>query len=331
MKWNAFTIGGLCMNYSYLFFILGFLIVLGIFLLKIWIGLFLRFKWGQTPKSYGPERHLVLKAGTPTMGGVIFVVLTFIASFFLNVKSGNAMETLILWWLPLGGAVVGFVDDFIKLSKRSSEGLTSRAKLFGQIIVVLPWAWIASREINLFFSQYLPAIPSGLAFIFLAFFALGLYNALNITDGLDGLAAGASAISLVILLLVSNIDSCIISIIIGLACTLSFLWYNSHPAKVFMGDVGAHFIAGLLMGNVALSGRILLIFPVSLIFGIEIVSVILQVISFRCFGKRIFKMSPLHHHFELCGWPEGHIVIRFWLVHLVGASFLMALLARQVI
>lgn len=319
------------MSYKYLMLYFCLLMILGIVLQKLWIELFSRFKWGETPKSYGPKRHVVLKAGIPTMGGVIFIVLSLIALTFVSNDKSSIIDKFILWWLPFGGAAVGLTDDVIKIVRRSSEGLTSRQKLLGQFMVVLPWAWITAKEVPFYLISDSSSVYFILTFVLLCFFAVGLYNALNITDGLDGLAAGASVISLVALLFVLEIEPCRLSLVVGLACVLSFLWYNSYPARVFMGDVGAHFIAGLLMGNVAMSGDLLLIFPISFIFGIEIVSVILQVISFKCFRKRIFKMSPLHHHFELCGWPEEHIVVRFWLIHLMGISLLGALWTWQVI
>jgi len=319
------------MSYEHLMLFFVFLMILGIALQRLWIDLFVKFKLGQTPKDYGPKRHIILKAGTPTMGGTIFIILAVIALLCIKEDHATKNEMFILWWLAFGGGAVGLLDDVIKIARRSSEGLTLRQKLFAQIAVVIPWAWIAAKDIPLYIFSNSSPLGFKASFFMLCFFAVGLYNALNITDGLDGLAAGASVPSMVALLWTLKIPSCRLSLIVGLACALSFLWYNSHPAKVFMGDVGAHFIAGLLMGNVVMSGYILLILPVSFIFGIEIISVILQIISFRCFGgRRIFKMSPLHHHFELCGWQEEHIVVRFWLIHIIGISLLGALLAWQV-
>ncbi|AFM21520.1 MAG: phospho-N-acetylmuramoyl-pentapeptide-transferase [Acetomicrobium flavidum] len=319
------------MSCEYLLLIFGLLMILGIALQRLWIGLFVKFKLGQTPKDYGPKRHILLKAGTPTMGGAIFIVLTIVALLFVKESYATKGEMFVLWWLAFGGGAVGLLDDLLKIARRSSEGLTLRQKLLAQIMVAIPWAWIAANQVPLYLLSSSSPLGFKTSFFILCFFAVGLYNALNITDGLDGLAAGASIASMVALLWTLEIPSCRLSLIIGLACALSFLWYNSHPARVFMGDVGAHFIAGLLMGNVVMSGYILLILPVSFIFGIEIISVILQIISFRCFGgRRIFKMSPLHHHFELCGWQEEHIVVRFWLIHIIGISLLGALIGWQV-
>lgn len=148
-----------------------------------------------------------------------------------------------------------------------------------------------------------------------------MLNAVNVTDGLDGLAAGASAISLLFLgFLVSRGFS---AIAIGLSITISFLWHNAYPAKIFMGDSGSHFLGGLLVSVAVCGGGALFVVPCGALFGIEILSVAIQIVAIRFFGKKVFLMSPVHHHFEILGWNETQIVVRFWIVHLLGISTLL--------
>lgn len=299
---------------------------LGVFLAEItlqgvWIRILKRLKVAQTLKTYGPQRHLDMKVGTPTMGGVVFIVL----------GSGIALAGLGNCWrldpsltamliLPLAGALIGFLDDWLKFSRTSSEGLSSRQKLYGQIAVVLPWCiWVYGRT----GIWLLPETPLGplTGIPLLVFLAVGFLNAVNITDGLDGLAAGSCLISFAGALVWLG-GSTTVLCAFGIGLTGGFLWHNSHPARIFMGDVGAHFLGGILISLAVWSHSLIALFPLAFLFGIETLSVMLQLGSLHFRGKRIFRMSPVHHHFELMGWSETQVVTRFWLVHTAGLALL---------
>jgi phospho-N-acetylmuramoyl-pentapeptide-transferase len=285
-----------------------------------WVRFMAQFKIKQNVKEYGPEGHAV-KEGTPSMGGVVFplciaIVLPFCGS-----------DVWKLFSLPLLASVVGYLDDHAKVVKRSGDGLTSLQKLGLQIALSLPWcAWVSMGEgVNLWPGMRLAgyvAIP------LLLFLSVGLQNAVNVTDGLDGLAAGAMAISVLgfIPFMVDNPMGLAFAAAL-LAVCLAFLWHNSHPARVFMGDGGAHFLAGALLVLGVISGRLWLLFPMGFLFGVEILSVAIQIFAIRKFGRKVFRMSPIHHHFELIGWPETRIVTRFWLVHVFGMVALVMIAA----
>jgi phospho-N-acetylmuramoyl-pentapeptide-transferase len=226
--------------------------------------------------------------------------------------------------LPLGGALVGFIDDWLKFSRSSSEGLSSWHKLICQVAIVVPWAlWVQfSVGIFLFPGLKLGTVAgSGL----LVFLSVGFLNAVNITDGLDGLAAGCSLISFAAALLWLGPEIFPLCVI-GLGITGGFLWHNCHPAKVFMGDVGAHFLGGILISIAIWSHYLAALFPLAFMFGIETLSVILQLTSLKLRKKRLFRMSPIHHHFELVGWSEPQVVARFWLIHASGLALLAFML-----
>lgn len=298
-----------------------------IFFQQLWIKKMHGLKIEQVTKLYGPSWHEKTKTGTPTMGGIIFIPV-FLASIyggsFLNPFTEIGTLSKIALY-PVLAAAVGFWDDWIKYSKRSSDGLKSMEKLFLQIIVTVPWAfWVTPGPMTIFPTILIPRYV-GIGLI--TFAGVGLQNAVNVTDGLDGLAAGSVLISLLgALSFLGAEPSVIISIGSAAGICLGFLWHNSYPASVFMGDVGAHFFAGLLLSLCIVSGAFLFIIPIAFIFGLEIISVAIQIISIRCFNKKIFLMSPVHHHFEMLGWKETQIVTRFWIVHAAGMLILMSLL-----
>ncbi|MBL3572270.1 MAG: phospho-N-acetylmuramoyl-pentapeptide-transferase [Synergistaceae bacterium] len=271
----------------------------------------------QTLKNYGPERHVLTKQGTPTMGGLVFPF-----AFFFGLFLGHYACRIDVYLVfpvaiyPLLTSTVGLVDDYLKFSKKSSEGLSSLHKLFLQLVVTIPWAlWVLSRD-SLFIWPGMPVRPM-IAFPILVFFAVGAQNAVNITDGLDGLASGAFLISMAFASIVLPSPWSFLAFI-TLATMFSFLLFNIYPAKVFMGDVGAHFLGGVLISLVVGSRMLILIFPLGFIFGIEILSVTIQIIAIHVFSKKVFLMSPIHHHFELLGWKEQKIVYVFWFVHVLG-------------
>lgn len=285
------------------------------------IGLLRRLKAGQQIREAGPKSHAV-KAGTPTMGGVIIVAAASVATLIFAPTRTDEAATLLI--ATVGFGLVGLADDFIKVVARRSLGLRARAKLALQLGISLFIAlYVLNRDgtaISIPFGGMLELPP--LIFIPLAMATvIGAANAVNITDGLDGLAAGATAIAsscfAVIAWQMGRVEAAVFATALAGAC-LGFSWFNSHPAQVIMGDTGSLALGGALGAIAVLTGTELVLVIIGGLFVIEILSVILQVTYFRITkGKRIFKMSPLHHHFELSGWAEPKIVTRFWLIGLL--------------
>ena len=309
------------MAFRALFLCIG-IFALSLLMQRVWIAWMRQLKIGQVIKKYGPEAHMK-KTGTPNMGGVVALPVSLFAilcAVFSDQAGGG--ELLGIWVYPFLAAAVGLLDDALKFRSNSSEGLRSLQKLFLQIAVTLPWAiWTASRGLC-----WLPGVEIHAVFAvpLLLFFGVGVQNAVNVTDGLDGLAGGAVALSLVAVLLLFEERPVLLSAGMGLAMLTAFLWHNANPAALFMGDVGAHFWAGLLISLCVVADCLLLIFPIGFLFGIELLTSAIQIVSIRKFGRKVFKMSPLHHHFELCGWSEPKIVTRFWLLHVIGMTSLFA-------
>jgi phospho-N-acetylmuramoyl-pentapeptide-transferase len=283
----------------------------------VWIRGMRRFGMGEAIKDYGPETHLK-KRGTPGMGGVVALLLIPLIVWSARVSGiSDIREMLYIWSYPVLAACVGLLDDILKYRGRSSEGLKSLQKLFLQIAVSAPWAYYAARG-----GVYLTpdiAISPGYGTVLLAFLGVGIQNAVNVTDGLDGLAGGAVAISLISVLMWARSESSVISAALGLAVVTAFLWHNANPARLFMGDVGSHLWAGLILSLCAEGRYLIFVIPAAFLFGIELITVAIQIAAIRGFKRKVFRMSPLHHHFELAGWSEQSIVVRFWLVHIAGA------------
>jgi phospho-N-acetylmuramoyl-pentapeptide-transferase len=324
---------------------------------------------GQFIREEGPEAHKK-KAGTPTMGGVLIVLSTAIPTL-LWADLSVAFIWLTLFAL-LGFAAIGFVDDYAKVAKKQNLGLTARNKLLLQILVslvvgvaLLDLATHAEHSTQLvfpFFKRFQPDLvvhtfldPGAfgghlwpLAFVpFLAFIALvivGSSNAVNLTDGLDGLAIGCTVIAAGALTVLTYVSSNFrwaqyldiqyipgvgeLTVFCGalVGASLGFLWYNAHPAEIFMGDVGSLSLGGTLGVIAVIIKQEILLFFVGGIFVIEALSVILQVGSFKLRGKRVFRMAPIHHHFELLGWSESKVIVRFWIAALVFALFALTTL-----
>ncbi len=297
-----------------------------IFLQGKWTGKMHRLKIEQVAKLYGPAWHEKTKTGTPTMGGIIFIPVFLAAVYAGSLISPYSdflkVGKIVLY--PILASAVGLLDDWFKYSKKSSDGLKSMEKLVLQIAVTIPWAmWVTPADFDLTVAY----VPRYVGVMLLVFTGVGLQNAVNVTDGLDGLAAGSVLISLLgALSFLGGEPSVIIPIASAAGICMGFLWHNSHPASVFMGDVGAHFFAGLLLSLCVVSDAFIFVIPISFIFGIEIISVALQIISIRYFGKKIFLMSPIHHHFEILGWKETQIVMRFWIIHTIGMLVLISIL-----
>ena len=277
-----------------------------------------RFKFGQSIRSDGPERHLQ-KQGTPTMGGVIFFFSLTLGTIFIAKAS---FATIILLLFTLGYGLIGFIDDFIKIVQRRSLGLKARDKILGQLILSVLLAVVVTNYLGRGTELVIPflgtSIDLGWAYIpFVIFMAIGTTNAVNLTDGLDGLAAGITlfvALGFVLLGVQQNLYSVTIFSAALVGSCLGFLFFNIHPARVFMGDTGSLALGGAIAA-LAIITRTELFLPIlGGVYVIETLSVIIQVISFQLTGKRVFLMSPLHHHFELKGWSEQKVVFTFWMV-----------------
>ena len=288
----------------------------------ITIPLLKRLNIGQSIREEGPKSHLQ-KSGTPTMGGIIIFIALVITVFSSGVLTKD-MYVLLL--STFGFGFIGFIDDYIKVVKRRNLGLKAYEKLIGQIILAIILAIYQSNTSVLGTKVIVPFLKYqyldlGIFYVpFIAFVVVGTVNSVNLTDGLDGLASGVTLIitgffSLLAMSWGYNSLAIFASAITG-AC-LGFLRYNTHPAQVFMGDTGSLALGGGV-ATIAILMNVALIIPiVGGIYFAESLSVIIQVISFKTRGKRVFKMSPLHHHFELSGWAETKVVTVFWIVTVI--------------
>jgi len=300
-----------------IFFFLSFLISLSLY--PIIIKIQKRRGKGQIVREEGPKKHLS-KTGTPTMGGILFLLLPFLS--YLFIKKDPLVNNLFIFVLLEGS--IGFVDDLLKIIKRNSTGLLARWKLLFQTLFAIPFILYIQKNVG---TRIL--IPFSLSYIdlsslfipFLLFVIVGGINSFNLTDGLDGLLGGLSLILLPFYLTFFSEKEPLFIILIVLSGTLiAFLWYNFHPAQIFMGDTGSMILGSIFMG-VSVILRVELFLPVLMfIFIVETLSVIIQVSYFKWTkrrygeGKRIFRMAPIHHHFELMGIPEEKITLRFWII-----------------
>lgn len=286
------------------------------------IPLLRRLKFGQQVRDVGPQAHLK-KQGTPTMGGVIFLAALPVAVLVLAPFSRQAWA---LTLLIVGYGLIGFADDFLKVALKRPLGLKAREKLLLQVLLAVAFAWYVYR--------FLPAggylLPFHLGRLALGWWygpiavlaILGTANAVNMTDGVDGLAAGATALSYGFFALLAARMKSSAGVLVSLAMTgglVGFLRVNLHPAKVFMGDTGSLALGAGLAGLAVMTGSPLLLPIVGILYVLETLSVIIQVLSFRTTGRRVFRMSPLHHHFELGGWSEERVVTVFWVLSALGA------------
>ena len=288
-----------------------------------------RLKFGQTIRVEGPARHMA-KSGTPTMGGVLFLIGIGIAGAALLSSSvpGKA-EGWVVLAVTLGYGLIGFIDDFIKVVLKRNLGLKGREKLFGQFMFAAVLAVAAVFKLGRGTDYIIPFSgffndggvgfnPGWWPFFGLTVLVLlGTTNGVNLTDGLDGLAAGAtvftSAAFVLLALAGGKVGTAIVLAAVTGGC-LGFLFYNRHPAKVFMGDTGSLALGGALGAAAVVTRNELLLVVIGGLYVLETLSVIIQVISFKTTGKRVFRMSPLHHHFELSGWSESRVVLTFWLL-----------------
>lgn len=289
-----------------------------------------KYKARQSIREEGPKSHRI-KAGTPTMGGLFMLLAA------LLVIGGNHLydpAVLLLVLITFGHALLGFLDDFIKAEKKRNLGLTARQKLLGQLILSIVFCFGCVEYLGLPTSISIPFIDTDISigtfyYPFVVLVVVGASNAVNLTDGLDGLAAGCCIIAFGAYALFcywSGMPDLTAFALIIAGCCAGFLVYNYHPAKIFMGDTGSLALGGAIAGIAVITRTELLLVFLGLIFVVEALSVILQVASFQLTGKRIFKMSPIHHHFELCGWNEVRVVWTFWVVELCAAGGTLFLL-----
>jgi phospho-N-acetylmuramoyl-pentapeptide-transferase len=303
-------------------FTIGVAFLLSLIMGPLFIPILRRMKFGQQIRTDGPQGHLK-KQGTPTMGGIIILLALSLASLRFADKN---IDLLILLIASLGYGLIGFMDDYIKIIFKRSLGLTARQKLVGQLLIsaIVCYLLIKQGHSTELFIPYTSFHfnPGWLYFPLMAILMLGASNAVNFTDGLDGLLAGTSAIAFgaytVIAMNNTQPEAAIFSAAM-VGAVLGFLVFNAHPAKVFMGDTGSLGIGGGLVAVAILTKAELLLAVIGGVFLIEILSVVIQVVSFKTRGKRVFKMSPIHHHFELTGWSEWRVVITFWVTGLVLA------------
>lgn len=294
----------------------GVVIVLG----PLMIPLLRRLKFGQVVREDGPAAHKS-KTGTPTMGGLMILAGISVATL-VSYRNSPAVWLMLLVTLACGG--IGFVDDYIKVVLKRNLGLRAKQKLLGQIVIALFFSFAVTHWMGRGTELWIPVLDlrwdAGVLFHALVFFIIvGTTNAVNLTDGLDGLAAGTSAIAMSIYAGVA----CFLGqpevagfFAMGTGASLAFLVFNRHPAKVFMGDTGSLALGGALAAGAVLTRTELVLPLIGAVFVAEALSVIIQVISFKTTGRRVFRMSPIHHHFELGGWSETKVVSVFWLIEL---------------
>jgi phospho-N-acetylmuramoyl-pentapeptide-transferase len=332
-------------------------LIISILVTPLAIKAFRRHGFGQEIRDDGPETHLA-KKGTPTMGGTVMVLATVVGYvvahlFLLNQEGRGVTATgLLLLFLLIGLGTVGFLDDYLKIRYRRSLGLNKTAKLVGQLLVGVTFAVLALIEDDngdavattaiSFVRDIAPLTLPAFLFVAVAYlFIAGFSNAVNLTDGLDGLAAGCSAMVFASYVIISFwqfghdcgtalVDGCYtvrdpldVTLVAAAAmgACLGFLWWNTSPARIFMGDTGSLALGGLMSGLAVVTRTELLLVVLGGLFVAVTLSVAIQVAFFRATRRRVFRMAPLHHHFELAGWAENTVIVRFWLVTGMAVAF----------
>lgn len=309
-----------------IFYSLGIAFLVAMAVGPVLIPVLYKLKFGQFIRTDGPKRHLK-KAGTPTMGGLMFLVGITVGTLVIAPGSG---PVLLVLGTTLAFGLIGFLDDYIKVVVKRPLGLRAREKLgsqFGVAIVALLIAvFVLNRGTDLIvpFTGYKLTLGPLLYLVFSTLVIVGTTNAVNLTDGLDGLAAGCTAISAsafvwIALILNGPVHDVAVPAAALVGGCLAFLRFNVHPARVFMGDTGSLALGGAIASLAVITKTELLLPFIGFIYFVETLSVIIQVLSFKLTGKRVFRMSPIHHHFELAGWSEQKVVRVFWAVNLIGA------------
>jgi phospho-N-acetylmuramoyl-pentapeptide-transferase len=318
-------------------------LLISIFLGPKFIQLLREKEFGQHIREEGPEEHR-LKAGTPTMGGL--VIFTAIGIPYLILSDRDA-ASLCVFGVALACAGIGFMDDYLKLAKRRSLGLSARTKLILQLFIAIALWYVATETIglddSLRFRIFDANIDIGGFYVLLVFLVLaGATNGVNLADGLDGLAAGSSAIVLLAYTAMAFVTDSHQGLSIeereGLAllaaclvgASVGFLWFNSFPAAIFMGDTGSLGLGGAIAGMAVMTKSEVLLIVIGGIFVIEALSVAAQVLAFRMFRRRVLLMAPIHHHFELMGWSETKIIVRFWITAAIASAIGFTLFQQSV-
>jgi phospho-N-acetylmuramoyl-pentapeptide-transferase len=298
--------------------------------------------YGQLIRDDGPQAHMA-KRGTPTMGGTVMIIAGILGYLAATLTLGPALSAggLLAIGVFAGMGAVGFLDDYLKIRRNRSLGLTKTAKFLGQALVAVIFAigaeYVAETSTHLSFIG-VTKLDFGVFFVLWCFLVLGgTSNAVNLTDGLDGLAAGTSALLFGAYTVIAfwqfrhpafyslgvtiHADALAIAAAAAMGAALGFLWWNAPPAQIFMGDTGSLAIGGMLAALAVLTETQLLLVILGGLFVVETASVILQVFAFRLFRRRVFKMAPLHHHFELAGWRETTVIVRFWIIGGLAVAF----------
>lgn len=303
------------LEYSVYAIIIAF--ILGVIFCPLLIPVLHKLKYGQTERDDGPQSHLK-KSGTPTMGGI--AVLASFAVTCLLFSKGNR-DGMVVCAVTLGFGIIGFLDDYIKVVKKRSLGLRAYQKIVLQLIIAVAFGVFINKS-GIGTDIYIPftkgeTIDLGIIYWpFMVIVLLGTVNGVNLTDGLDGLAGGVTLIVAAFFMIVAWAADSGISVVSGAVCgcLLAFLIFNAYPAKVFMGDTGSLALGGFVAASALLLKMPLFILLVGIIYLMESISVIMQVGWYKKTKKRIFKMAPIHHHFELCGWSETKVVTVFYTI-----------------
>ncbi len=292
--------------------------VIGVILCPIIIPILHKMKYGQTERDDGPQSHLK-KQGTPTMGGIAILIAFCTGSLFFLKENYDGIVVVLV---TLGFGIIGYIDDYIKVVKKRSLGLKPLQKIIGQLVITAAFAWYllsfgVGSELLIPFTEGM-TVDLGILFVpFLIVAVLGTVNGVNLTDGLDGLASGVTLIVAVFFMLTSWGAGSGISPICGsvVGALMAFLIFNAYPARVFMGDTGSLALGGFVASAAFLLKMPIFIVIVGFIYLLESVSVMIQVLYFKkTGGKRFFKMAPIHHHFELCGFSETKVVTVFYII-----------------
>jgi phospho-N-acetylmuramoyl-pentapeptide-transferase len=325
----------------------AFALVFALFGTRVLIRILAGKGYGQIIRDDGPSSHHI-KRGTPTMGGIIFILAAVFGYLVAHLVTGNSVtaSAVLVIGLVVALGFIGFLDDWLKVSRQNSRGLPGRYKLLGQAIVAAVFGYMGLQFVDSDslapISQYLSGVRettiylgSGLAIVWIVIMVMSASNGVNLADGLDGLATGASIMTFLAFVLIGvwefgqscalnaaagcyavrdPLDLAVLAAAFAGGCT-GFLWWNTAPAKIFMGDTGSLALGGAIAGLAATLRVELLLIPLGGLFVIITLSVLIQTVYFKISGgKRVFKMAPLHHHFELVGWEQITIVIRFWII-----------------
>jgi len=308
-----------------------------IFLAPKFIEFLRRREFGQHVRDDGPEGHLG-KAGTPTMGGIIMLIAVVVP--FAILSSWDDARAVGVFGATLACAALGFVDDYMKIVKRRSLGLRARTKLI-LLAAISIGLWLLARHalgsssLRLRYVDY--TVNLGVFYPFLIYLVVaGTTSGVNLTDGLDGLAAGCTAIVLMAYVGITflsgsgqDIELALLAACLVGAC-VGFLWFNAFPATIFMGDTGSLGLGGAIAGLAVMTQTETLLILIGGIFVIEALSVLIQIVAFQVFHKRVFLMAPIHHHFELKAWSETKIILRFWIITAIGAAIGFTIYAHTI-